>query len=378
MLSKVPAKGGYGSRKSLLKNRRLATTRQHVVPSNLQSSLSRNQPSRWKPSVSLPGESTIQRRVCCKAHTNVPTDVEYFGIDFYKALGIEASAPKPEVKAAYRRLAKKVHPDIIGEEGVVLSIVLSKVYKTLYNDKLRREYDRALSLGLITLDHAGVDEALEFKAPGCKGGYKAIIERRDAVLHHFSGKPLSSCGSGGCREVSLFVDETNCVGCGACAQWAPSTFTIGDEHGIARVGTQWADDDETVAIAKDVCPTTCIHQVPSDELPFLEYVMQKCMPRSKTHTTDMGAGTRGSTESPFNAAERLKGALAAEHQRLEQLKEYEVGSRQAWRYQYTAPGYSSARKRQSSKGSQANDSDQSWDPVYIKDTWQQVCLICSS
>eukprot|EP00854_Cymbomonas_tetramitiformis_P007988 gene7988-9497_t len=184
-----------------------------------------------------------------------------------RALGIEASAPKPEVKAAYRRLAKKVHPDIIGEEGVVLSIVLSKVYKTLYNDKLRREYDRALSLGLITLDHAGVDEALEFKAPGCKGGYKAIIERRDAVLHHFSGKPLSSCGSGGCREVSLFVDETNCVGCGACAQWAPSTFTIGDEHGIARVGTQpmgveaftinlfvfaaqWADDDETVAIAK--------------------------------------------------------------------------------------------------------------------------------
>ena len=61
------------------------------------------------------------------------------------------------------------------------------------------------------------------------------------------------------RQQMVYVDEHTCVGCYNCANIAQSTFFMEEEHGRARVFSQWGDDDETIATAIETCPVDCIH-----------------------------------------------------------------------------------------------------------------------
>jgi len=72
------------------------------------------------------------------------------------------------------------------------------------------------------------------------------------------------------REKMVFVDEVKCIGCNLCSQIAPSTFMMEDDHGRARCFNQEAEDEETIAEAISVCPVSCIHYVPWEELVRLE------------------------------------------------------------------------------------------------------------
>lgn len=49
-------------------------------------------------------------------------------VDYYEMLQISKAANQPEIKAAYRRLQKMCHPDILGtEHGHDMSILLNDV-----------------------------------------------------------------------------------------------------------------------------------------------------------------------------------------------------------------------------------------------------------
>ena len=72
------------------------------------------------------------------------------------------------------------------------------------------------------------------------------------------------------RQQMVYVDEHTCIGCTNCAMIAQSTFFMDEEHGRARVFSQWGDDDDTIQIAIETCPVDCIHYVPYDELVRLE------------------------------------------------------------------------------------------------------------
>lgn len=72
------------------------------------------------------------------------------------------------------------------------------------------------------------------------------------------------------RSQMVYVDEHTCIGCTNCAMIAQSTFLMNEEHGRARVFSQWGDDDETIQIAIETCPVDCIHYIPYDELVRLE------------------------------------------------------------------------------------------------------------
>ncbi|MCA1579502.1 MAG: J domain-containing protein [Acidobacteria bacterium] len=67
-------------------------------------------------------------------------------IDYYKVLGVKTNATQAEIKSAYRKLARKSHPDLNpdSEAGRQFAL-LSKVYHTLINPQERAYYDDQLN-----------------------------------------------------------------------------------------------------------------------------------------------------------------------------------------------------------------------------------------
>jgi molecular chaperone DnaJ len=73
---------------------------------------------------------------------------DYLEKDYYKALGVSKTAKPAEVKAAYRKLARKYHPDANkGDPSAEERFKeISEAYSVLSDEKRRKEYDEARSL----------------------------------------------------------------------------------------------------------------------------------------------------------------------------------------------------------------------------------------
>ena len=64
------------------------------------------------------------------------------GKDFYNILGVSRSADKAEIKSAYRKLAKKYHPDANpGKDTTEQFQEVNKVYEVLSDEDKRKKYD---------------------------------------------------------------------------------------------------------------------------------------------------------------------------------------------------------------------------------------------
>lgn len=65
------------------------------------------------------------------------------GKDYYKILGVSRNADQKEIKAAYRRLARKYHPDVNPNNGEAAEKFkeISEAYEVLSDEKKRRLYD---------------------------------------------------------------------------------------------------------------------------------------------------------------------------------------------------------------------------------------------
>lgn len=78
---------------------------------------------------------------------------------FYDLLGISAEGSPDEVRAAYRRLALKYHPDVsppgAAAENTRRFIEMQEAYETLSDPSRRASYDRALARGVCRLAFSG-------------------------------------------------------------------------------------------------------------------------------------------------------------------------------------------------------------------------------
>ena len=60
--------------------------------------------------------------------------------DYYKTLGVPRTATTDEIKKAFRKLARKHHPDAGGSEAKFKEI--NEAYEVLSDDKKRKLYDQ--------------------------------------------------------------------------------------------------------------------------------------------------------------------------------------------------------------------------------------------
>jgi molecular chaperone DnaJ len=91
--------------------------------------------------------------------------------DYYEMLGVSRDADKEEIKRAYRRLARKYHPDVNKEDGAEERFKeINRAYEVLSEPETRARYDRFGEAGVGSAAGAG------FQDFGDLGGFADIFE----------------------------------------------------------------------------------------------------------------------------------------------------------------------------------------------------------
>ncbi len=92
--------------------------------------------------------------------------------DFYEVLGVSRDSTKEEIKRAYRRLARKYHPDVNKESGAEDTFKeINRAYEVLSDTELKSRYDRFGEAGL-----GGAASASGFQDMAGMGGFADIFE----------------------------------------------------------------------------------------------------------------------------------------------------------------------------------------------------------
>ena len=125
--------------------------------------------------------------------------------DYYRILGVPDTADEKEIKASYRRLARKYHPDVSKERDAENRFKeLGEAYEVLKDPDKRARYDQLRKLGAQQPD-GGFRPPPGWQSAGdsCEGGFsgddarqfsdffESLFGRARAGRHGFTGEGAS-------------------------------------------------------------------------------------------------------------------------------------------------------------------------------------------
>ena len=106
--------------------------------------------------------------------------------DYYETLGVNKSADKEAIKKAYRKLAKKYHPDTNAGDAHAEEMFkdVTEAYNVLSDEKKRKLYDE---FGFAGLQEGFSEEAARQAAQGGFGGFGEPFTRQEFHFENGSG-----------------------------------------------------------------------------------------------------------------------------------------------------------------------------------------------
>ncbi|XP_043719483.1 chaperone protein dnaJ A6, chloroplastic-like isoform X1 [Telopea speciosissima] len=175
--------------------------------------------------------------------------------DYYSVLGVSRNASKPEIKSAYRKLARSFHPDVNKEPGAEQKFKeISNAYEVLSDDEKRSLYDKYGEAGLKgagmgTGDFSNPFDLFEslFEGMGGMGGmgmggrgsrsravdgndqiYNLVLNFKEAIFgveKEIEITRLESCGTCSGSGAKPGTKSTKCSTCGGQGQVVSSART---------------------------------------------------------------------------------------------------------------------------------------------------------
>ena len=122
--------------------------------------------------------------------------------DYYKILGVERTATKDEIKRAYRKLARKYHPDMNKDPGAEDKFKeIQEAYEVLSDEEKRKAYDALgpnWKAGQQFRPPPGWEEQFGFARGGAgRGGAEAFGFGGDSGFSDFFETLFGAMGAGG-------------------------------------------------------------------------------------------------------------------------------------------------------------------------------------
>ncbi len=136
--------------------------------------------------------------------------------DYYETLGVARDASEDDIRRAYRKLARKHHPDVSKEEGAEDRFkAISEAYEVLRDPEKRERYDRFGAnwkagqdvSGAPGFGDAGVDFTTAFEDGSSSDFFEALFGRGRAWGRDERREAFSQRGSDHITDVTLTLEE---------------------------------------------------------------------------------------------------------------------------------------------------------------------------
>ncbi|MEJ7640830.1 MAG: DnaJ domain-containing protein [Candidatus Nitrosocosmicus sp.] len=200
--------------------------------------------------------------------------------DYYKTLGILKQASGIEVKKAYRRLARKYHPDRNSDVSDDVMKNINIAFEVLSDPDKRKEYDeKTIDRVLENSDKIDNRHANNNANRGNHQSYDEIgspSSYGDTAVDHFSNYysfddvyfksqkakiPAKNTLDIPKGRYQIIVEPSLCLAFGSCETLAPKVFVVEKDKPInpkAVVMSETGTDFETILDAAKTCPTKAI------------------------------------------------------------------------------------------------------------------------
>jgi DnaJ-class molecular chaperone len=202
-------------------------------------------------------------------------------MNYYKILGVSQDAKYREIKAAYRRLALKYHPDRnsspVSENSIKIINAAFEVLsdrdkrrqydeKAIYNNKANKKKDQTQSSSssphvnsssntvYSNSDRSSSDD--EFHNTDIKKGNRNETDVKSGNVSSLTNIFHKSVG-----HIHITIEPTLCMAFGSCETLAPNVFVVDKDKMInpkATLKSGTGDDFEAILAAAQTCPTKAI------------------------------------------------------------------------------------------------------------------------